>query len=167
MFYSLGMHWCLMESCKNLLENNSDFLFSSLFHFLKLLKTSAQHQLLLKPHLGSPYGMLWSHVLTLTSRAAKWDVGHQRLWQNKGYQERWTLSNTNPADIQVSVNLRDCRNKIDAENGTCLKVLSASSISLEYFTFLKCEHIIEETAKLCASTTSTYSTSSWSLITVI
>lgn len=33
MFYSLGIHWHLMESCKNILENNSNFLFCSLFHF--------------------------------------------------------------------------------------------------------------------------------------
>lgn len=41
MFYSLGSHWHLMESCKNVLENDSTFLFCSAFYFLKLLKIAA------------------------------------------------------------------------------------------------------------------------------
>lgn len=78
MFYSLGIHWRLMESCKNVLENNSDFLFSSLFPFLKSLKISAQKELLLNPHLLTPYAILQGHVLIVISIAAKWDVIHQR-----------------------------------------------------------------------------------------
>jgi len=87
MFYSLGIHWRLMESCKNVLENNSDFLVYPLFYFFKLLKISVQKQLLLSPHLLTPYGIPRGHVLIVISLAAKWDIIHQRKLYNTGHQE--------------------------------------------------------------------------------
>lgn len=115
MFYSLGSHWHLMESCKNVLENNSTFLFCSAFYFLKLLKIAAQGNSYYSALTYLLHMEQWGHTPIVISTAATYFCKSDIIQDTK--KQKRTRSYTSPVEIQETLKLRDWRKKTDTING--------------------------------------------------